>query len=66
MEKLKQYLQTHPTGPLARSTGVSLQAVRLWKAGRCHPSPAMALRIEAATCGEVSRSDLYPDLWPVA
>jgi DNA-binding transcriptional regulator YdaS (Cro superfamily) len=65
MEKLKTYIKTHPKAPFARAVGVSTQALYSWAAGKYAPSPAMALRIEAATCGEVSRSDLYPDLWPV-
>lgn len=44
--------------------GVSQPAVCSWLKGVKRPSAISALRIEAATNGEVSRSDLRPDLWP--
>lgn len=48
---------------LGKATGYSQHAIwRAKKVGRT--SPAMALRIDAATGGEVSASKLRPDLWP--
>ena len=47
---------------LARSLGVTAEAVRKWELGRI---PAeRCLDIERATNGRVSRSELRPDLWP--
>lgn len=50
---------------LAAAAGVSQNAI--WaakKAGRV--SAQMAVRIEAATGGKVTRSQLRPDLWPAS
>ena len=66
MDKLKQYIKEHGTGDLARKVGVTLQCVRDWKNGAYKPLPGVAIRIEHATEGAVTRHDLYPDLWPPA
>lgn len=48
---------------LGRAVGVSQQAVWNWL--RMPQVPAeYAPKIEAATDGQVTRSDLRPDLWP--
>lgn len=48
---------------LARTVGVTYQAVQQWVAsGRCPPTRVLA--IEKATRGEVSRHDLRPDIYP--
>lgn len=48
---------------LARLVGVTQGAVNKWVRGG-GVDPVNALRIEAATGGVVSKSDLRPDLWP--
>ena len=48
---------------LARAAGVSQSAIsQAVSAGRV--SAELAVKIEAATNGSVSRGDLRPDLWP--
>ena len=47
---------------LARALNVSSEAVRKWETGRI---PAeRCLDVERATDGQVTRSELRPDLWP--
>lgn len=48
---------------LGRLTGFSQVAINKAKA-RGHVSPEMAMRIETATGGKISKSTLRPDLWP--
>lgn len=43
--------------------GVNKSAVFKWEDGQ-GPAPHMAIKIEEATNGTVSRSALRPDLWP--
>jgi len=64
MDKLKIYLDQQKPGPLARKLGVSLQALRNWKQGINYPSPANAMLLDEVSGGLVSKSELYPDLWP--
>ena len=49
---------------LALIAGVTQPAVSGWVTGRKQPSVLSAIRIEAATGGLVTRSDLRPDIWP--
>lgn len=46
---------------LDTADGYMWQLATGWRGKR--PSPEMAKRIEAATCGAVSRAELRPDLW---
>lgn len=52
--KLVGDLQTSPIYLWQLATG--------WRARK--PSPQMAMRIERATAGAVSLSELRPDIWP--
>jgi transcriptional regulator with XRE-family HTH domain len=51
----------------AKLLGVTQQAIAKYESGRSiHPSPALALRIERATGGAVSRDELlFPELYAV-
>lgn len=49
---------------LGMSAGYLTQIATGWNGRK--PSPELAMRIEAATAGAVSRSDLRPDIWPPA
>lgn len=52
-------------GKLARAVGVSQPAINNRLQGKTDVmSGEMAIAIERATDGQVSRSDLRPDLWP--
>ena len=48
---------------LARRVGVTPQAVWLWRKGSAIAAER-AMEIDRATGGEVSKSDIRPDLWP--
>jgi len=43
--------------------GVQKAAVSKWEKGIAGPSPALAIEIEKATNGQLSRWDVRPDLW---
>lgn len=47
---------------IAERLGVDKSAVTRWTKGSF--PPGRAIEVEAATAGEISRSDLRPDLWP--
>jgi len=49
---------------LAQLTNVNQSTVSRWLFGKMQVSATNALKIEAATKGAVSKSDLRPDLWP--
>ena len=66
MDKLIAYIKSHSPKALAREIGISRQALDKWKMGHTQPSPLRAADIARATHGEVTRSDLWPDLWPPA
>ena len=48
----------------AERLGVSYVWAHAVFKGRVQPSPAMALRIEEITGGDVPRGELRPDIWP--
>lgn len=49
---------------LAKLSGVNKATVSRWARGRV--SAERAIKIEEASGGKISRSDLRPDLWPPA
>ncbi len=48
---------------LAKASGVSHQAVSFWLTGARQISPALALRVAAATNGQVTKEALRPDIF---
>lgn len=65
MQVLKSYLKRHQLsqGSLAAKLGVSPGLVWQWLNGRTRITGNMAVRIEDATNGEVTRKDLRPELY---
>lgn len=63
---IEQFIQRFGSeAKAAAAAGVSQPVVNAAKqAGRC--GPKLAMGIEAATGGDISRSMLRPDLWPPA
>jgi DNA-binding transcriptional regulator YdaS (Cro superfamily) len=49
---------------LARALGLRQSTVRTWLERGSMRDPRHAIKIEQATNGAVTRSDLFPDLWP--
>jgi DNA-binding transcriptional regulator YdaS (Cro superfamily) len=67
IEALKRAINEHFDGNMsatARAIGVTPQAVSDKLRNETTIAPEWALKIEAATEGKISRSDLRPDLWP--
>lgn len=48
---------------LAHACGVSQAAIHKWLRGKSHPSAINAKKIEMATNGVISRSDIRPDIF---
>lgn len=65
---LPQYLSAHgiQQAAFAQTVNCDRGHINHICAGRARPSPALALRIEAATNGEVPRGTLRPDVYPPA
>ena len=65
MSAIKQVVDDFSGGQaaLARELGISPQAVSQWVRGRRPVPPRLAIRIESATGGAVSRHDLRPDIF---
>jgi DNA-binding transcriptional regulator YdaS (Cro superfamily) len=66
--KLSEYFSTEPRGSkveMAKYLGITATYISLLIHGKRRPSGAMALSIERATQGLVTRSELRPDLYPV-
>lgn len=49
---------------MAGFAGVSQATVSRWESGELRVTAEQAVKIERATKGAVTRSDLRPDLWP--
>ena len=47
----------------ARKLGISEGMVGHIAKGRRNVSPTLAMKIDAETCGQISKSRLRPDLW---
>jgi len=60
---LRKYLETSTQTELAEKLGVSQGLVSQWVNGATIPAER-AIAIEIATDGDVTRSELRPDLWP--
>jgi len=64
--KLTEYLKKHPVGlhGIARKCDCSIAMLSMINTGKRRPSPALALKIEAATNGEVPRDMLlFPEIY---
>lgn len=64
--KLKTYLDRLPYGAkkqLAEQAGISPSHISRMLRGDLMPSPGVAVNIERATCGQVTRKDLRPHDW---
>jgi DNA-binding transcriptional regulator YdaS (Cro superfamily) len=63
---IASYLEKHGLSQeqFAKKLGVSQGLIWQWINGRTKISPDRALRIEEATNGEVTREDLFPQLFP--
>lgn len=65
--KLKTYLDRLPYGAkkqLAEQVGITPGYIsRLLSGSIASPSPSVAVRLERATCGQVTRRDLRPHDW---
>ena len=62
--KILLYRRGMSLAQLASLLDVNPGTVTRWAQRK--PPPARALEIEKATRGEISRSDLRPDIWPVS
>lgn len=65
---LSDYFKEEPRGAkieMAKYLGITATYISLLIHGKRRPSGAMALSIERATQGLVTRSELRPDLYPV-
>jgi DNA-binding transcriptional regulator YdaS (Cro superfamily) len=63
---LAEYFSTEPRGAkveMAEYLGITDTYISLLIHNKRRPSPHMAIRIEAATQGLVTRQDLRPDLY---
>lgn len=65
---LPQYLSASgiQQAAFAQTVGCDRGHINHICAGRARPSPALALKIEAATNGQVTRESLRPDVYPPA
>ncbi|KGQ36956.1 YdaS family helix-turn-helix protein [Gallibacterium genomosp. 1] len=64
--KLTGYLSNRQRGfkaNFAKQVGVSMCFLRNCEMGRTKIPPYLAKKIEVATNGEVSKSEMRPDLW---
>jgi DNA-binding transcriptional regulator YdaS (Cro superfamily) len=61
---LQEYLNTTTQAAFAERLGVTQGLVSQWLTGETKLTAERAVQIEEVTAGEVSRSDLRPDLWP--
>ena len=62
---IAEYLKKHGLSQKRFGDQVGITQGMVWQLlqGTCRTSPETAMRIEAATQGEISRADLRPDLW---
>ena len=63
---LQDYCSKYSQSHLARLLKVYPTHIHAYLHGQRRMTAEMALRLESATDGEISRSDLRPDLWPPA
>ena len=62
---LKTYFRSESLAAkkLAKALDISPSHLSQMASGKTPVSPARAVQIENATCGAVTRRDLYPDSW---
>jgi len=48
----------------ATAIGVSASYISMIKKGKRKFSPALAMRVDEKTNGEITKHDLRPDIWP--
>jgi DNA-binding transcriptional regulator YdaS (Cro superfamily) len=62
--KLKEYLQQHGSiEAMSKTLGISRTWLSLVVNGHQPPSAVLAIKIEAATKGKITREQLRPDLY---